>query len=190
MDKISYSTFEIAKQIGVSAPTVIKWCNSGLLKCYRTPGGHRRITLNALQKFSLAHDYPLRGSSFDSKPEEPNSKHIVIIDADMELGLMIKEYIEEENDLLVHLVDDLFTAGLIIGLHKPAVVVVDINQSHLEGFKLSQNVKKHISPNAKLIAYSAFIEQSKQLHKDFDAAVLKTEPVHKIFDTILMMSKG
>ncbi len=34
---------EVAKRIGVSTRTIERYCDSGLLECQRTPGGHRRI---------------------------------------------------------------------------------------------------------------------------------------------------
>ena len=47
----AYSTFQAAKILGVSPPTVIKWTNDGKLKSYRTPGGHRRILDSVLKDF-------------------------------------------------------------------------------------------------------------------------------------------
>ena len=47
----AYSTFQAAKFLGVSPPTVIKWANDGKIKSYRTPGGHRRILESVLKEF-------------------------------------------------------------------------------------------------------------------------------------------
>ena len=38
-----FTTFQVAKFLGVSPPTVVNWVNSGLLVAHRTPGGHRRM---------------------------------------------------------------------------------------------------------------------------------------------------
>ena len=38
-----YTTFEAARLLGVSLPTVVNWIKARRLKAHRTPGGHRRI---------------------------------------------------------------------------------------------------------------------------------------------------
>ena len=47
-----YTTCEVAKMVGVKAPTIIGWCNQGKLKCSKTLGkrGHRRISEKALEE--------------------------------------------------------------------------------------------------------------------------------------------
>jgi len=42
MDKV-YTVREVADLIRVDHRTVSRWCRLGLLKSYRTPGGHYRI---------------------------------------------------------------------------------------------------------------------------------------------------
>ncbi|MFQ3589407.1 MAG: B12-binding domain-containing protein [Chloracidobacterium sp.] len=50
----TYSTAEVAKMWAVSESSVKRWSDSGLLSCVRTPGGHRRFTLQALLDFQRA----------------------------------------------------------------------------------------------------------------------------------------
>ena len=45
-----YSPGECADLLGVHVDTVREWCNSGELACFRTPGGHRRITAKAIDE--------------------------------------------------------------------------------------------------------------------------------------------
>lgn len=45
----SYSTIEIARRLGVSPQTVQRWVDSGRLKAWKTPGGHRRIDAQSAQ---------------------------------------------------------------------------------------------------------------------------------------------
>jgi two-component system response regulator RpaA len=58
MSKV-YRTGEIAKMFRVSAHTVAKWVDTGLLKGYRLPGSQdRRIKADDLREFLIANDMP------------------------------------------------------------------------------------------------------------------------------------
>ena len=40
---------EVAELFAVDAKTVLRWANDGLLKSFKTPGGHRRYYLSDIQ---------------------------------------------------------------------------------------------------------------------------------------------
>src|SRR5512138_2875988 len=54
-----YTTFEAARLLGVSLPTVVNWIKARRLKAHRTPGGHRRISREDLAAFIVRHGMPL-----------------------------------------------------------------------------------------------------------------------------------
>lgn len=57
--RLFYTTFEAARLLGVSLPTVVNWIKARRLKAHRTPGGHRRIAREDLAGFMLRHGIPL-----------------------------------------------------------------------------------------------------------------------------------
>jgi excisionase family DNA binding protein len=57
--RLFYTTFEAARVLGVSLPTVVNWIKARRLKAHRTPGGHRRIAREDLAAFMLRHGMPL-----------------------------------------------------------------------------------------------------------------------------------
>jgi excisionase family DNA binding protein len=54
-----YTTFEAARLLSVSLPTVVNWIKARRLKAHRTPGGHRRIAREDLAAFIVRHGMPL-----------------------------------------------------------------------------------------------------------------------------------
>jgi len=46
----SYSTAHVAKQLGISVPTVQRWVDAGQRKAWKTPGGHRRIDADSAER--------------------------------------------------------------------------------------------------------------------------------------------
>src|SRR5512145_21311 len=54
-----YTTFEAARLLGVTLPTVVNWIKARRLKAHRTPGGHRRIAREDLAAFMVRHGMPM-----------------------------------------------------------------------------------------------------------------------------------
>lgn len=61
-----FSTGQLARMLSVSFRTILKWCDSGMLKCYTMPmcktslrGGHRRVTREVLLAFIAEHGLPM-----------------------------------------------------------------------------------------------------------------------------------
>ncbi len=52
------TTSQIAKMMGVHQTTVINWVENYTLKCYKTPGGHRRVLTKNLTNFLDKRDIP------------------------------------------------------------------------------------------------------------------------------------
>jgi len=57
--RLFYTTFEAARILGVSLPTVVNWIKARRLRAHRTPGGHRRIAREDLAGFMLKHGMPV-----------------------------------------------------------------------------------------------------------------------------------
>ncbi len=64
-----YTTFEAARLLGVSLPTVVNWIKARRLKAHRTPGGHRRIAEEDLASFMLRHGMPVPPELSGAAPE-------------------------------------------------------------------------------------------------------------------------
>jgi excisionase family DNA binding protein len=64
-----YTTFDTARFLGVSLPTVVNWIKARRLKAHRTPGGHRRIAAEDLAAFMLRHGMPVPGELSGAAPE-------------------------------------------------------------------------------------------------------------------------
>lgn len=74
-----YTTFDAARLLGVSLPTVVNWIKARRLKAHRTPGGHRRIAAEDLAAFMLRHGIPVPGELSSAAPGR--QKALVIAEA-------------------------------------------------------------------------------------------------------------
>jgi excisionase family DNA binding protein len=60
VDKL-FSTAELARMWNISESTVKRWADAGELACVKTPGGHRRFTLEEVSRFQRAQGFEAVG---------------------------------------------------------------------------------------------------------------------------------
>lgn len=132
---VYYTTFQVAKILGVSPPTVVNWINSGLVTAYKTPGGHRRITREELVAFAQQHDYPLAGIPAVDAPE-PADRRVLIVDDEPDFCEMVRSFLSLKGNLEVEVAHSGFAAGLTIARFRPRVVVMDILMPDMDGFEV------------------------------------------------------
>lgn len=53
MERDLLTTREVAKMLGVGTTSIKRWADSGLLRCVKTPGGHRRFPREAVESFHV-----------------------------------------------------------------------------------------------------------------------------------------
>ena len=51
MNRRLFSPKEIAQALGVSQASIKRWVDKGIIKAEKTSGGHRKISLSALQEY-------------------------------------------------------------------------------------------------------------------------------------------
>ena len=69
-----YSPKQIAEALEVSESSVKRWCDRGIIPTIRTMGGHRRITLDALQRFLNDNDKQLTRPGVLGLPSLPTGR--------------------------------------------------------------------------------------------------------------------
>lgn len=155
-----FTTFELAKMLQVSPPTVVNWVNSGLLTAHRTPGGHRRISKADLLTFLKENEIP---SPFGPSPEQlplyppaaavppappalPAAKRILIVDDLPEFCNVVRDYLVEVGGYDVEVALSGFAAGFTVAQFNPELILLDINldphnQGAMDGFELLRTLK-------------------------------------------------
>lgn len=134
-DKL-YTSTEIGELLQVTASSVVKWVNAGLLVAYTTPGGHRRIRIPDLVVF-------LRKHGMYIPPELDVSKRKVLFVDDhpallRELKRAMKPY-HEKVELLT--AESAVEALVMIGLDRPDVLFLDYSMPDLDGMAVLAQLK-------------------------------------------------
>lgn len=130
------TTRQAAELLGVSLRTAQLWVESGVLKAWKTAGGHRRITRQSVEAVLAQRSAALAG-------EAGGPLKMLVVEDEPNL-LRLYEMNVEAWDLPVKLI----TArngyeGLIrLGEEHPTLLVADLNMPGMDGFEMIRTLRE------------------------------------------------
>lgn len=135
----SMSTSEAAKALGVSLRTVQMWVESGVLRAWKTSGGHRRVLRSSVDSI-LAERQAEIESGF-GKPaasdDDTRPLRLLVVEDEENLLKLYRLKIRTWN-FPVELVtaQNGFEALMRIGEGKPDFMIADLNMPGMDGFRM------------------------------------------------------
>ena len=144
------TTREAAMLLGVSVGTVQLWVESGLLKAWKTTGGHRRVMRDSVSAL------------LQNKPEVMARQALVreypVPMAPIALAMRrLSVLVVEEDPALIHVYDtaikkwpwtpdltiasNAMTALLKMGRQSPDLLITELNMSQLDGFEMLRAIR-------------------------------------------------
>lgn len=171
-----YTTHEVARLLGVTPITVIRWIDSGKFKCFTTVGGHRRIEHAELARFAQEYNLPWQGEE-----EVQFRKEFVVlaVDDEADVLMMIRDILSSLPEVRFIEAGNGFAAGAKLVEELPDLLFLDFLMPELDGFQFTQFARQ--DPRFKdmpIIAVSA-LRTPTDLAKMHEAGV--TEIVSKPF---------
>ena len=138
------STREAAERLGVALRTVQLWVEAGVLPAWKTAGGHRRISRQAVERLMGQRRMALA----DDSTHQP-----ALAQVDARLRVMVVEDEPELLRLFVMMIDSWelpvivtpaasgFEALLLIGQQRPDLLMTDLNMPGMDGFKMIASLR-------------------------------------------------
>lgn len=152
---------QAAEILGVSARTVQLWADAGVISSWKTPGGHRRYSLEEVG--SLANDIVAGNAPSLSRPEEHSpsgeSKSLkILVVEDEEAALRAYQRVFRRWNLPIELItaSDGYSGILKVGQLGPDLLILDINLPNINGFQIVRTLAENdLLASMKLIIVSA-----------------------------------
>ena len=133
------TTREAAERLGVSLRTVQLWVESGILPAWKTAGGHRRISVEAVE--SLARE---RGRALSSPTATPPGRafRVMIVEDEESLRQLYELRLSAADiPLEVYSAANGYEALLTIGEKHPDFLISDLSMPAMDGFRMIRTVR-------------------------------------------------
>ncbi len=141
---------EAAKYLGVAQSTIRKWCDSGRLPAFYTPGGHRRLRRSDLDAFLGASG---ARQAHGSEPlvlivdDDPRLREFVRVNLEME-GCAVREAASAEDGLAA------------LEEEAPDLILLDVKMPKVDGWAMLRPVReKHGVAAIPVIMFSGKVDE-------------------------------
>lgn len=171
--KLSFSTSDVARYCHVTADTIRKWAESGRLRIFKTPGGHRRIRREDLLLFMKENNIPIHEDLLD-----PGVK-VLVVDDEKAVISVIRRFLERaETSFQIEVAMDGFDAGRLTATFRPDIVFLDLRLPGIDGFEVCRRIKTHpLTETTQIIAMTGYYQgEAAQRVLELGAAVLLQKP--------------
>ncbi len=133
-----YTTYQIGKFCQVNIRTVIRWIETGKLKAYSTPGGHRRVKWSDLITFLTQNRMPI-----PRELEEAKKRKVLVVDDDPDFLEIASKIIEKIQEAEVRTTDSGFDAGILVAEWNPDLILLDFLIPDLDGFEVTKKIRNN-----------------------------------------------
>lgn len=146
VNKTFCTTREAATLLGVSVGTVQLWVENGLLKAWKTAGGHRRVIRDSVDELlrankSHALTAPIEptqvAANIQTNTASPRRLKILVLDDDLlALRLYKANLLRWPMAPEVTIASDAIDALIMIGENQPDLLVTDLRMPGMDGFNM------------------------------------------------------
>lgn len=126
------TTRQAAEKLGVSLRTVQLWVESGILRAWKTAGGHRRIAEQSVQALLAEQQQALNPS-----PRGSAALRVLIVEDEPELLQLYRLTIESwQLDVQIDAASNGFEGLLRLGQCPPDILITDLVMPHMNGLEM------------------------------------------------------
>jgi len=130
------STRAAAERLGVSLRTVQLWAEAGLIRAWKTPGGHRRILLASIDELVLR-----RGGEI-ARRSHGGHYQVLVVEDEPDFRRLFELHLRSwDLPIEIQSVPSGFDALVRIGAARPDVLITDLRMPGIDGFEMLRALK-------------------------------------------------
>jgi excisionase family DNA binding protein len=142
-----FTTIEVARMLGMAVRSVQMMVDRGDLEAWKTPGGHRRISRQSVQRWlddRAGDSSSPRVAHREAVPARPRQVRILVIEDSAHyqnlLSLLLKQQLPDAD---VQVADDGIAGLAMAGRLDPDILIVDILLPGIDGATLITSLRSH-----------------------------------------------
>lgn len=126
------TTREAAKMLHVSLRTVQLWVESGVLRAWKTDGGHRRLALSSVNEVIQK-----RMGKVAPPAAASDAFDVLVLEDDEDMAKLYRMTMESwQLPVRITFVSSVFEALLVIGRGEPDLLITDLKMPEVDGFEI------------------------------------------------------
>ena len=133
-----YTTYQIGKFCQVNIRTVIRWIETGKLKAYSTPGGHRRVKWSDLINFLSQNKMPI-----PRELEEAKRKKVLIVDNEKQFIEKATKILSKIPDIEIKTTASGFDTGALMAEWLPDLILLNFTIPELDSFDITKKIRSN-----------------------------------------------
>jgi excisionase family DNA binding protein len=131
------TTNDVAKELGVTIRSVQLWVEQGLLDCWKTPGGHRRITRDSFNRMTSGRAKPVKSTT-----DSVRIKVVVVEDDETMLNLYRYKIDSWNLPIDLKLMSNALEAIVYISQNLPDLLITDLMMPDIDGFSMLRTLRE------------------------------------------------
>ena len=132
------STLHAAELLGVSQRTIQLWVDSGVLRAWKTPGGHMKISQSAVDQMLIDRHQSLSEKEVDAKPD---FSILYVEDDDAQRQLFTNYFARSIHKVDLALATNGFEGLVSLGRHIPDLLITDLKMPGMDGFEMLRHLQ-------------------------------------------------
>ncbi len=137
---------EAAELLGVALSTVQLWTENGVLRAWKTGGGHRRIVRKSVEEL-----LEKQHAAIEDVPTDDQFTIVVVEDDPAQLKLYRRQFSARKLPVQLVCANNGFDGLIQIGRYLPDVVITDLLMPGMDGFQMIRTLNKEPELNNSLI---------------------------------------
>jgi excisionase family DNA binding protein len=166
-----YTTLEVAKMLGMAVRSIQLMVDRGDLQAWKTPGGHRRITRESLERWlagtrsgvSASQGPKLEGGRGRRRGAAVHYPRVLLIEDSSHFQNLVSMLVKQKfPGVDLHIANDGITGLVSFGQLQPDLIIVDILLPGIDGATMITGLKRHaLFGNCKLIVLTSLDQEQR-----------------------------
>lgn len=135
------TTREAAEMLGVSLRTVQLWVESGVLSAWKTAGGHRKISMDSVERTLDERKKSLARVPASSADIRKDIRVLIVEDDDGISSMLTYFFTSWSHPAEVQTARNGFEGLISLGSKKPDILITDLNMPGINGFEMLRHIK-------------------------------------------------